>query len=543
MVKMVLVAVVAAIAGGAIAYWVTGYRETTPRNIPAIVSEIPRRISNTSPEQPTPGASFRTPTHDAVAPPLSATLLQASTATASPTLIPTTMPPTEQEVVVNAFAECNDQYSGSDKEFRALAADDAVADGRQSVDQIRALVELHCDGVFPELAKIIDRAGSGTNGQRAPAESGTVATPKVPDSVAVRPTHTPASTWTPTPIPPPALRHLQEKHHMLELINSERKKAGLNPVALGDNIAAQLHAEAALDNCFSSHWGLDGLKPYMRYSLAGDYQSNGENGSGLDYCVRASDGYRANSNIMHEIQETMDGWMQSSGHRRNILDPLHKMVNIGLAWDRYNTAMYQHFEGDYATYDRIPEIKNGVLTLSGSTKNGVRFSEQRDLSIQIHYDPPPETLTRGQIARTYCYDSGLRVAALREPLTGGYFWPTHEFTTTYDPCPDPNDVAPETPAPQSPNEAHQAWQQAYAASQFTRPKTITVPWITASEWRATGATFSVKADIGDVLDRHGDGVYSLMIWANVGDDNLVISQYSIFHGIAPPNTYDPNGPH
>ena len=77
---------------------------------------------------------------------------------------------------------------------------------------------------------------------------------------------------------------------MLELINAERARAGLNPVILGDNIAAQLHAEAALENCFSSHWGVDGLKPYMRYSLAGGYQSNGENGSGLDYCIKASDG-------------------------------------------------------------------------------------------------------------------------------------------------------------------------------------------------------------------------------------------------------------
>ncbi len=94
---------------------------------------------------------------------------------------------------------------------------------------------------------------------------------------------------------------------MLELINAERKKAGLNSVTLGDNVVAQLHAEAALEKCFSGHWGVDGLKPYMRYSLAGGYQSNGENGSGLDYCIKASDGYRANSSIRQETRETMDG--------------------------------------------------------------------------------------------------------------------------------------------------------------------------------------------------------------------------------------------
>ena len=43
---------------------------------------------------------------------------------------------------------------------------------------------------------------------------------------------------------------------MLELINGEREQAGLNPVEMGDNIAAQLHSESALKNCFASHWGL-----------------------------------------------------------------------------------------------------------------------------------------------------------------------------------------------------------------------------------------------------------------------------------------------
>ena len=141
---------------------------------------------------------------------------------------------------------------------------------------------------------------------------------------------------------------------MLELINAERAKVGAPAVVLGDNIAAQLHAETSLENYSSSHWGVDGLKPYMRYSLAGGYQSNAENGSGSDYCITASDGYRANASIKQEIRETMAGWMRSQGHRRNILDPWHKKVNIGLAWDRYNTVMYQHFEGDYVEYQNMP---------------------------------------------------------------------------------------------------------------------------------------------------------------------------------------------
>ena len=75
---------------------------------------------------------------------------------------------------------------------------------------------------------------------------------------------------------------------MLELINEEREIAAVGPVTMGNNVAAQVHAEISLANCTGGHWGVDGLKPYMRYSLAGGYHSNGENGSGLDYCIKAS---------------------------------------------------------------------------------------------------------------------------------------------------------------------------------------------------------------------------------------------------------------
>ena len=327
---------------------------------------------------------------------------------------------------------------------------------------------------------------------------------------------------------------------MLGLINAERQRAGLNSVALGDNIAAQLHADSALDNCFSSHWGIDGLKPYMRYSLAGGYQSNGENGHGLDYCISAADGYRANDSIRQEIESAMDGWMSSPGHRRNILDPQHQQVNVGMAWDRYNTVMYQHFEGNYVEFDRLPAISNGVLSFSGTTKNGVRFSQERDLGAQIYYDPPPHTLTRGQVARTYCYANGRMVAGLRPPLSGNSNYTANEFTITHNPCPDPYDVAAGAPGPRSHDEAHQAWQEAYDASASLQPQTITVPWVTALEWTARGTEFAVRADIGGVVDRNGDGVYSIMVWGEIGGRRSVISAYSMFHGVEPPDTYDPD---
>ncbi len=324
---------------------------------------------------------------------------------------------------------------------------------------------------------------------------------------------------------------------MLELINTERMQAGLNPVVLGDNVAAQLHAEASLEGCFSSHWGLDGLKPYMRYSLAGGYQSNAENGLGSDYCIKASDRYRPIFNVDQEIREAMEGWMDSPGHRDNILRPWHKKVNIGLARDPYNFYAYQHFEGDYVEYERLPNIENGVLSMSGTVKNGVTFEEDRDLGVQIYYDPPPHALARGQVARTYCYDSGLLIAALRAPLTGNWFYTEDEFAKSYSPCPDPYDVPQDAPAPSSHDEAHDFWQAAYDTSQAREEQSITVPWITALEWTARGESFSVTADLGNLLAKQGKGVYSLIVWGSIGSERIVISEYSIFHDVAPIDTY------
>ena len=216
----------------------------------------------------------------------------------------------------------------------------------------------------------------------------------------------PSPTPIPTPTPPPHLRYLSEKHYMLALINQARRKAGVSPVEFGDNHAAQVHADNSLANCFSSHWGIDGLKPYMRYSLAGGYQSNGENGSGSDYCIKASDGYSPLPGTRGEIRLRMASWMDSQGHRRTILDPTHRKVNIGLAWDRYNMVAYQHFEGDYLEYTALPRIEDGILSFEGHVRNGAKFDEGRFTPVAVSYDPPPHNLTRGQVSRTYCYAAG-----------------------------------------------------------------------------------------------------------------------------------------
>ena len=161
---------------------------------------------------------------------------------------------------------------------------------------------------------------------------------------------------------------------MLALINEARVEAGLSAVVRGDNGAAQVHADNSLANCISSHWSVDGLTPNMRYSLAGGYQSANENVYGSDYCRLPNQGYSAISSAAEEVREAMEGWMDSPGHRDNILKPRQRKVNIGLAWDRYNFAAVQQFEGDYIEYTILPSINGGVLSMEGKVKNGANLS-------------------------------------------------------------------------------------------------------------------------------------------------------------------------
>ena len=319
---------------------------------------------------------------------------------------------------------------------------------------------------------------------------------------------------------------------MLALINEARVEAGLSAVVRGDNGAAQIHADHSLANCISSHWSIDGLTPNMRYSLAGGHQSANENVSGSDYCRLPGQGYRAISSISEKVREAMRGWMDSPGHRANILKPRQRKVNIGLAWDRYNFVAVQQFEGDYIEYTDLPAIDGGVLSMEGKLKNGANLEHGDHFRVTIFLHPPPHQLTQGQIARVYGSCLGRKVAFLSYRSAG-----TAE--STWSPCLSPYDVSADAPAPTSGNAAHALWEEArarYEALEESVP--ITVAKLRMSRWELDGGRFAISADLGDVLETHGPGVYEVNVFGVLDGNVDLISRYSIFHGIPRPASYD-----
>lgn len=105
---------------------------------------------------------------------------------------------------------------------------------------------------------------------------------------------------------------------VLELVNSERAKAGCAPVTVDTELtkAAQNHSQDMADHQNMSHTGSDGSSMTDRLARVGyQYSSAGEN---------VAAGYGTADSVM-------EGWMNSPGHKANILNCGFKEIGIGLA--------------------------------------------------------------------------------------------------------------------------------------------------------------------------------------------------------------------
>ncbi|MGP4046026.1 CAP domain-containing protein [Streptomyces sp. 2A115] len=105
---------------------------------------------------------------------------------------------------------------------------------------------------------------------------------------------------------------------VIALTNAERASAGLPPLA-GDPLlaaAAQAHSADMVTRAFYSHTSPDGSEPWHRAAAAGSTRRTiGEN---------IACGQRSPA-------EVVDGWMNSPGHRANILKPAFTHIGVGFA--------------------------------------------------------------------------------------------------------------------------------------------------------------------------------------------------------------------
>ena len=307
----------------------------------------------------------------------------------------------------------------------------------------------------------------------------------------------------------PAQRHIELKYLMLDLINEARAEAGAPAVSLGTNGAAQLHAEQMVAGCFHGHWGLDGMKPYMRYSLLGGYQANAENAFASYFSVAGTDpcaviASTSLPDLERLVREAMEGWIDSPGHRRNLLNPYHRLVNIGIAWrgaEYYIFRAVQHFEGDYVRLSQLPSIIDGTLSLSGRIVNGGALEE----GLYVRYDLPPRRHQRAVLNATSSYCGGYPIAAVF-PNTR---WTGRSSSPT---CAEPGASGPRGDG-----------------------SLIELPTIGAEQWESNGSEFAIRADLSTILHDRGAGVYTISLSGEIDGARTTLLEYAIFHGLFPLN--------
>jgi hypothetical protein len=126
---------------------------------------------------------------------------------------------------------------------------------------------------------------------------------------------------------------------VLALVNQERSRAGLAPVSMDAqlNSCAQSFAEYMGSAGFYAHNGPDGSTPLSRMNAAG-FPGTGAWGENIAAAYATA-------------AEVMQAWMNSPGHRSNILNPSFTHIGIGAAqvagsqWKNYWTQSFGARQG------------------------------------------------------------------------------------------------------------------------------------------------------------------------------------------------------
>ena len=143
----------------------------------------------------------------------------------------------------------------------------------------------------------------------------------------------PKSTPTPAPTPVPSTTNLsQDEKELLDLINAERAKAGLTALKADPELmeVARLKAKDMVENNYFSHQSPKYGSPFdMMRQFGISFKSAGENIAG-------------NSTEEGAVK----AWMNSEGHRKNILNGNFNYTGIGIYQSpKYGKIFVQMFIG------------------------------------------------------------------------------------------------------------------------------------------------------------------------------------------------------
>ncbi len=300
------------------------------------------------------------------------------------------------------------------------------------------------------------------------------------------------------------------RQEFLYLINSERVRARVTPLTLGENPAAQHHAESMMNYGYRSHWDVNGMTPEMRYTLAGGVGRVMQNVAGpIDVMNLEGDKVESLREASGRIHQD---FMASPEEKSNILDPWHRQVNLGIACRSSQCWVVQQFESNHIRFSILPFISEGTLRLAGDFQEGLEFD-----GIALWYHPYPRPLGLGQLDATFHYGNGQRpVTFLRPPPEPGQYYPSRSVSYAWR-----NGIDPYTLEPALGRSAAPPLRVDIAMS-------AAVPWTTANLWRHSGASFEVAADLSQVVGSLGSGVYTVQVWGKKDGEQVPVANHSIF---------------
>jgi uncharacterized protein YkwD len=146
-----------------------------------------------------------------------------------------------------------------------------------------------------------------------------------------RPKRTSPITQPKPPAAKPATGDEATKARVVELVNAERAKAGCGAVHSDSRLAAaaQGHSEDMAARDYFDHTTPDGVDPWERAKAEGYMTPTGEN---------IAMGQRT-------AEDVTEGWMNSPGHRANILNCDSKAIGMGLARNSGGTTYWTQMFG------------------------------------------------------------------------------------------------------------------------------------------------------------------------------------------------------
>jgi uncharacterized protein YkwD len=153
-----------------------------------------------------------------------------------------------------------------------------------------------------------------TRSTSAPSREGS-RTPKPTTQPTTKPTPTRTTSKPPTTKPTSGGSGTAEAQ-VVALTNQERSKAGCGPLRTNSALtrAADAHASDMVAKHYFAHDSLDGRSPFDRMKAAGFTGGSMAENIAIGYSSAAS---------------VLQGWMNSPGHRANILNCSYTMIGIG----------------------------------------------------------------------------------------------------------------------------------------------------------------------------------------------------------------------